>query len=100
MKPDDLMISHDLVDTLRGNTADLVDLFHVYGRRTFRPDLAEFGHMARWRSRGARQRFAYAIALLHVRGYLRWLPGGRYRIVTSEILTRAEHEAAFPGEAM
>jgi hypothetical protein len=97
---DDLMISHDLIDHLRGDAHLLVDFFHIYGRRSFYPDLRDFSHIRRWSGRGARQRFAYAVALLHVRGYLRWLPGGRYRIVSNEILTGAEHAAALPTETL
>jgi hypothetical protein len=79
---DDLMISHDLLDNLKGDAVSLVDFFHIYGRRAFRPDIRDFSDIKHWCDRGARQRFAYAVALLHVRGYLRWFPGNRYRIVS------------------
>jgi len=95
----DLMVSRALLDGLRGEawaSDALIDLFTMHGRRPFRPRLEDLAGTM-WRARGARQRFARAIALLHVRGYLRWLPGGRYKIITGDLLTVAEYRAHTSG---
>ena len=76
----DLMLSQQLLEDLRGETyasAALQELFIVHGRRPFTPDPKDLGSLI-WSGRGARQHFARAISVLHVKGYIRWLPGGRY----------------------
>lgn len=91
----DLMMSHALLDRLRTEpwaSAALQDLFIVHGRRPFRPRLDDLGGIM-WSDRGARQKFAHAIAVLHVKGYLRWLPDGRYKIITGDLLTVAEYRS-------
>jgi hypothetical protein len=93
----DLMISQAMLDDLRGETwasAALVDLFVMHGRRPFRPRLEDLAAATMWRGRGARQRFARAIAVLHAKGHIRWLPDGRYKIVTRDLLTVAEYRVA------
>jgi hypothetical protein len=40
---DDLMISGDLLDNLKGGAYPLVVRFHVYRLRFFRPDIRDFG---------------------------------------------------------
>jgi hypothetical protein len=99
MVPDDtVMRSRKLIDDLVRECCALCaldQLFAAHGRRPFKPspdDLAS----ATFRQRGGRQHLAHAISLLHVRGYLRWLPGGRYRIISREILTAAELRAQYP----
>jgi hypothetical protein len=69
----------------------LEDLFFIHGRRAFTPALEDLSDLTCWTGRGARQRFALAISTLHVKGYIRWLPDGRYRIVSRDILTDAEY---------
>jgi hypothetical protein len=93
----DLMISRQLLENLRGEAYALVDLFTVYGRRRFRPELGGLAHLGTWQGRGARQRLARTIAMLHGAGYLRQLADGRYRVVSRALMTGAEYRSAYPG---
>jgi hypothetical protein len=88
-----------LMEDLQGSDASiaLMDLFHVHGRRAFRVSLDDISHLSDWSGRGARQRLALAISTLHAKGYIRWLPGDKYRIVSRDILTDIEYEEAYPG---
>ena len=90
---EDLMVSKRLLEDLSGEpwaSAALNEMFVIHGRRPFRPRVDNL-HAALWSERGARQKFARAISVLHAMGYLRWLPGDRYQIVTENLLTRAEY---------
>jgi hypothetical protein len=73
-----------------------MDLFHIHGRRAFRPTIDDLSDLPRWSERGARQKFALTVSTLHVKGYIQWLPGNRYRIVSRDIMTDVEHDEAHP----
>lgn len=93
-----VLLSRRLLEDLLQETyaaAALQELFTLHGRRPFHPKIAELG-AALWRERGARQHFARAIAVLHARGYIRWMRGGRYRIVTRDMLTAEEFRNLYP----
>jgi len=90
--PDDLMFSAAAIKGLHSEAcALLLDLFVLHGRRPFTPRLEDFAGYRRWQGRGIQQKFARAVATLHVKGHLRWLPGGQYRIISKDILTVAEY---------
>jgi hypothetical protein len=93
---DDLMIAREVLADLTRSDASiaLVDLFAVHGRSKFAPTTQ--GLPPRWHGRGARQRFALAISVLHAVGHLRWFPDGRYRIVSDAVMTGAEFEQRHP----
>ena len=96
-KPTAIGMSFRLMEDLRGDASIvLMDLFHIHGRRVFRATIDDLSDLPRWSERGARQRFALAISTLHVKGYIQWLPGDKYRIVSRDILTDLEREEAFP----
>jgi hypothetical protein len=98
-EPSAIAMSHRVLDDLLGTGAAslLSDLFHIHGRRTFRPSIDDVSYLSCWTERGSRQRFALAISTLHVKGYIRWLPGDRYRIVSRDIMTDIEYEEAYTG---
>jgi hypothetical protein len=99
MTDDGPMVSHAFLDGFRfpreiHAPAVLLDPFLRHGRKPFRPDPeVDYVHQ---RGRGWRQRFALAIAVLHAKGDLQWLPGGRYRIATRELLDDAEFRQDYP----
>jgi hypothetical protein len=98
MPGEGIALSRDLLLDLYGEIwarVAIEELFVLHGRRPFRPRLEDLGG-AIWGERGARQQFARAISLLHVKGYIRWLPDGRYRIVSRRLLTAAEFEESHP----
>lgn len=94
---DAVMLSRDLLANLRGESwasIVLLDLFVLHGRRPFRPRFEDLRPGVR-QGRGARQKFALSIAVLHVKRHIRWLPGDRYRIVSREVLTADEHRDVY-----
>jgi hypothetical protein len=97
-KPTAIAISRRMLEDIGGTAASaaLVDLFHIHGRRAFTATIDDLSHLRSWAGRGARQRFALAISTLHAKGYIQWLPGDRYRIVSRDILTDFEHQQAYP----
>jgi len=95
---DGVMLSESILNDLGREplaVAALVGLVGLHQRRRFVPKVEDFPGSQCWRGRGSRQKFARAIALLHVEGYLRWFPNGRYQI-TDRILTVAEYRRAYP----
>lgn len=97
-KDSDIMVSRAALVAFKTEPAAAValqDLFALHGRRTFFPRIEEL-RGAMWRERGARQEFARAIAVLHVNGFIRRLPGGHYKIITKLLQTVAEYQADHP----
>ena len=98
MPAESIALSRDLLLDLHGEIwarVAIEELFVLHGRRPFRPRLEDLGS-AIWRERGGQQQFARAISLLHIKGYLRWLPDGRYRIVCRWLLTATKFEKDHP----
>jgi hypothetical protein len=97
-RKNDLMISGGLYDDLRPELlayAAITDLFLVHGRRPFLPRPDDLG-MACWEGRSGQRAFARAITVLHAKGHLKQLSGGRYKVVSGYILTVAEFRKRYP----
>ena len=97
---DDLFVAHEALTDLARSDASvaLVDLFMVHGRSMFKPTADRLP--PRWHGRGARQRLALAVSVLHAAGHLRWFPDGRYSIVSDAVMTGAEFEQRHPNAKM
>jgi len=91
----DLMISHALLDRLKGDAVAVVDLFHTYGREPF--DLADaLRGLPRWNCRGGRRELERGVVAAQRAGYIEQLYDGRYRVITKELMTGAEYRADYP----